>query len=973
VVAILLIASPAFGGILVTNSNGITATGIDGVVYSGTSGFLAPGADGLLSLGVNGISSHVSTGFLGTGPDAVTYQGTNGITATGIDGMAIARADGITATGIDGLLVTASDGTTIEADSVTMQLPNGITATGIDGITATGIDGLVPLNPTDFLLARADGITATGIDGLGVTFADGIAVMRADGTIVSISPEGVTIAGIDTLAAIGAETLEVSSADEYQILDFDSLPLVGSLGLQSLDPELALLLDRITDDSSVNATIVFHRYPTSADFTALRGVGIIGGTKFRALPMVVVTATRRQLLTISRRPSVRSIYGTRTLELTADTSRQLTGATRAWADADITARNGARAVSGRGVTVAVLDTGLNALHTDLAGRVKKNVKLADVLSIPLLGFQYPINVEGLPTTDLVSGHGTFVGGVIAGSGAASGGKYRGVAPGASLVGLSAGDLTLLHVLAGFDYLLDRGPSLGVRVVNCSFSANTVFDVNDPVNVATRMLADSGVCSVFSAGNTGPGWNSLNPYAMAPWVVSVGATDAGARLAGFSSRGSFGSALARPRLVAPGVSVVSLRSSPLLSITGILGIESGEDLRNLTAAELPFYTTASGTSFSAPQVAGAIALMLEVNPQLTPAQVIDILQRTATPLAGYFQHEAGAGLLNVHAAVLEAAFPERRMGRFRAALDRGQARFVQDPVVSHTRTVAPGQPDSFAFSIPEHTVRASLETAWGPLLSLNDLALSVHGPGGGLFARSNTLNLPGLTGRRERVDFQTPAAGTWLADVSHTLPVGTQQSYTAALQVSRVEYGPMTDVDGLAPAERAAVHTAIRTFTMPAEGNRFRPGHPVSRRLLAETMVRAGRAPQYLAGAPSFPDVRDAARLYVESVQAAPGGPFFSDAAPGAPFGPFAVVDRLLAAIVLVRAAGFGAEAEAGAGAALPLADADAIPSQWRGYVAIALEQGLLETRDGAFEPGAALTRLDLARAIESLIVLPLRP
>jgi serine protease AprX len=970
---LVLIASPASAGLLVTGSNGITATGIDGVVYTGTSGFLAPGANGLLALGVNGISSPVSTGYLGAGTDAVTYQGTNGITATGIDGMAMTHADGITATGIDGLLVTTSDGTTIEADSVAMQLPNGITATGIDGITATGIDGLALLNSTDFLLARSDGITATGIDGLAVTHADGLAVTHADGTVVSVDPDGVSIAGIDSLVAIGAEALEVTGADEYHLVDLDDLPLVGSLGLQSLDPELALLLDRVTDDSSVNAVIAFHRYPTSADFTALRSVGIIGGTKFRALPMVIVTATRRQLISVSRQPSVRSIYGTRTLQLTADTSRVLTGTTRAWADADITARNGARAVSGRGVTVAVLDTGLNALHADLSGRVKKNVKLADLQSIPLLGFQYPLNIEGLPTTDLVSGHGTFVGGVIAGSGAASGGKYKGVAPGASLVGLSAGDLTLLHVLAGFDYLLDKGPGLGVRVVNCSFSANTVFDVNDPVNVATRMLADRGVCSVFSAGNTGPGWNSLNPYALAPWVVSVGATDAGGRLASFSSRGSFGSALARPRLVAPGVSVVSLRSSPLLSVTGILGIESGEDLRTLTLTELPYYTTSSGTSFTAPQVAGAIALMLEVNPQLSPVEVIDILQRTATPLAGYFQHEVGAGMLNVHAAVLEASFPDRRMGKFRAALDRGQVRFVQEPVVTSTGTTAPGQSDTFALSIPQDTVRASLEVAWGPLLSLNDLGLSVFGPNGSPFGQSNTLNLPGLTGKRERVDFNVPAAGTWLARVAHTLPVGTSQAYTTAFQVSRVAYAPMTDVDGLTPDERAAVNVAVRMFVMTPEGNRFRPGHPVARRALAEAMVLAGRAPQYLAGAPRFPDVRDAGRLYVESVQAAPGGPYFPDASPGAAFNPFASADRLTAAIVLVRAAGLGAEAAARAGASLPLTDASAIPSQWRGYVAVALERGLLAAHGGAFEPGLAVTRLELAQAIQILTSLPIRP
>ena len=116
-----------------------------------------------------------------------------------------------------------------------------------------------------------------------------------------------------------------------------------------------------------------------------------------------------------------------------------------------------------------------------------------------MGFSYPIDLPSLPNTDLLYGHGSFVAGVIGGSGSASNGKYSGVAPNANLVGLSAGDLTLLFVLEGFDYLLANGNGLNVRVVNCSFSANTVFDVNDPVNVATKLLTDNGINVVFSAG------------------------------------------------------------------------------------------------------------------------------------------------------------------------------------------------------------------------------------------------------------------------------------------------------------------------------------------------------------------------------------------------------------------------------------------------------------------------------------------
>ena len=110
-----------------------------------------------------------------------------------------------------------------------------------------------------------------------------------------------------------------------------------------------------------------------------------------------------------------------------------------------------------------------------------------------------------------------------------------------------------------------------------------------------MLTQAGINVVFSAGNNGPGANTLNPYAVAPWVVSVGATDTQGRLASFSSRGDFASALFHPTLVAPGTNVVSVRGSGVANVTGAQGVANADTAR-LNAAEIPYYTTASGTSF-----------------------------------------------------------------------------------------------------------------------------------------------------------------------------------------------------------------------------------------------------------------------------------------------------------------------------------------------------------------------------------------
>ena len=283
--------------------------------------------------------------------------------------------------------------------------------------------------------------------------------------------------------------------------------------------------------------LFFINLPDENDLDVLRQIGILGGTRYKVLPMIAVTATRQQLIAVSRLTNVRSLYGNKTLTLNSDPFFKNTGIHKVAPDRDLQIKNGGMPVSGKNITVAVLDTGVNSQHNDLAGKVIQNVRLVDTQSAPL-GFANPNPIENIVNTDPISGHGTFVSGVIAASGVSSGGKYNGVAPGAKILGLSAGDLNLSHVLSGFDYILERGANYNVRVVNCSFSANTVFDSNDPVNVATKMLTMRGINVVVSAGNTGAGNGTLNPYAAAPWVVSVGATDKKANWHDFSSRGSF---------------------------------------------------------------------------------------------------------------------------------------------------------------------------------------------------------------------------------------------------------------------------------------------------------------------------------------------------------------------------------------------------------------------------------------------------
>jgi serine protease AprX len=973
VLVLLISSAPVFAGLTINRSNGITVSGADGVTFNGTSGITASGADGILTFGPNGITASGADGITASGADGITASGADGITASGADSTTITRADGITVSGADGITISGADGTRYQVDSIIIRNPTGITVSGADNVIATGTNGITASGADTRNIAHADGITASGADGITISGADGITASGADGVVFNITPNAITITGVSGITASGADGITISGADSFVVTGANAMiaalnSSVGQTGLQSVDPELAVLLNGLTDDSNVDAVVVYHHLPNDTDIADLQRLGVLGGTRYRVLPMIAISATKAQIVAISHLSSVRSIYGNRTFQFNLEpAARSLTGVDRVSRDTDLVRANRGLPVSGRGVTVAVLDTGVDGTHNDLAGRVVQNIKLADTQSVGV-GFNYPVAAPTLPNTDQAYGHGTFVAGVIAGNGQQSGGRYAGVAPNANILGLSAGDASLIFVLSGFDFLLANGASFNVRVVNCSFSANTVFDVNDPVNIATKTLTDSGVNVVFSAGNAGPGLHSLNPYSVAPWVVSTGATDNQGRLASFSSRGEFGSPLFRPTLVAPGVNTVSLRPSTVATVTTVDGLAASDP--QLSPSELPYYTTGSGTSFSAPQVAGVIALMLEANPQLTPAQIRNILQRTATPLPPYYPHEVGAGMLSAQAAVLEATFPQRRFGQWRDAINRGQVRFVNGTPQVFTGNVTPGIYTDSSLTIPANTLLASVQIAWGGLLSPNNLNLALFDPQNAKQAEARSINLPGLTGRRQSIALNTPTSGVWKAEISNTLgPAGTTQAYTGVLELTKAEYAPLSDIGGLDAPSISEIYQNFRSLVMWPIGRRFRPSFAITRADLATAMVLGARVPQYLPAQSSYTDIRDkATMLFVESAQASPNGPLFPAANPGGLFQPDNAVDRLTAAVALVRAAGLRQQAESGT-FTLAFTDAASIPASLRGYVAVAVQNGLIRANGSSFNPQASFTRLDLSHAMARIATL----
>src|SRR6266403_229714 len=401
-----------------------------------------------------------------------------------------------------------------------------------------------------------------------------------------------------------------------------------------IDPVLSSVLQSAGFDQPIEAVLTFDHYPTATDLLALRATGV-QVRPLRALPMVGVQGTSLQIRLLPALSGLRSIYFNRRLSYFLDESVPLIGANRVWSELGVT---------GKGVTVAVIDSGIDATHRDLpfGTKVVQNVKLA-----PNVFGGGPLVLEGLSTTDTSSGHGTHVAGIAGGSGAALAGKYRGVAIGSKLVGVGAGEaLFILTALEGFDWVLQNRLKYGIRVISNSWGASGAFAPDDPVNVASRIAHDAGLVVVFAAGNDGPGLNTLSPYCVAPWVICAAAGHKdGHTLAEFSSRGVPGDPRYHPTLTAPGVDIASARATTGIVINSFFAV----DLVNL-GTDAVYYAAASGTSMATPHVSGTVALMLEANPALTPDQVKSALELTATPMPGYQPYEVGAGYLNAYEAV-----------------------------------------------------------------------------------------------------------------------------------------------------------------------------------------------------------------------------------------------------------------------------------------------------------------------------------
>lgn len=529
---------------------------------------------------------------------------------------------------------------------------------------------------------------------------------------------------------------------------------------EKLDPALVARLNQVDNATPLEVVIVFDDLSLASQVQGMTGDFL----QMQSLPMAGAILTKGQIETIASWPGIYSITLNQDLQYFLAESVPLIGADVVWE------RYGQRG-GNPNVTVAVVDSGIDGTHPDLlyGQKVIKNVKMT------------PLG-EGvdLPNTDTSSGHGTHVASTIGGLGVMSDGYYKGVAPDVRLIGLGSGEgISILTAVQSYDWVLTHHAEYHIRVVSNSWgTSGGDLNLRNPITMATYEAYKQGIVSVFAAGNDG-GYDILNPYSIAPWVLSVAAGDKSRNLAGFSSRGKDGDFFKHPDLTAPGVDIYAARCSCI----GITALDPNPNPVN--PAWTASYTMMSGTSMATPHVSGAAALLLSQNPQLSPDEVMELLVDNTTPMPGYDLWEVGSGYLNALAAFEASLNRPGNLGAFLAG-DRQQS-IAQvlgvDPetltfeTVTYSGYSAAGvttmPANEYPITVGEGVAYVDANLTWTPAQEDAFDMEVVDGDGNVLVSSGNSVN------ESESVLFIPPAPGQYTLRVVPFAAVNAQYTLTVA--------------------------------------------------------------------------------------------------------------------------------------------------------------------------------------------------
>ncbi|MFD5813374.1 S8 family serine peptidase [Streptomyces sp. NPDC127038] len=425
--------------------------------------------------------------------------------------------------------------------------------------------------------------------------------------------------------ALGGVRTETVGGDLYVYPD-EVLPYLAANRLDRRLFDVTALIEQGYDDAHSDGIPLILGYGSKATPSTEATPG--GATRVRDLPAIharSVRAAKKRARALWR--SVAPAASARALKAGSESAapRLGDGLSKIWLDGrvkatlkDSTAQIGApdawgKGLDGKGVKVAVLDTGADFDHPDLNGRISASQSFVPDETVQ----------DG-------HGHGTHTASTVGGSGAASDGAEKGVAPGADLmigkVLSNSGYGQDSWIIAGMEWAAGHG----AKVISMSLGSSDPSDGTDPMSQAVNRLTDeTGALFVIAAGNSGSE-ASLGSPGVADEALTVAAVDAGDKRASFSSQGPrLNDYALKPDISAPGVSILAAKAGG--------------------SAATGWYQSMSGTSMATPHVAGAAAILAQEHPDWKAPQLKDALMSTSEQLPNYTTYQVGSGRVDLSAA------------------------------------------------------------------------------------------------------------------------------------------------------------------------------------------------------------------------------------------------------------------------------------------------------------------------------------
>ena len=394
----------------------------------------------------------------------------------------------------------------------------------------------------------------------------------------------------------------------------------NSVNESVMHPNIVRAINDASNNSDIEFIVQYRPTLTEENLATAEGIGIEIISIFEFIDGFYGKATASQIKDLSRQDDIFWIEHNTQMEYYMQDTTRVINAVEAWQtviideDEDIVVEqsNQHKYIDGTGVAAVIIDTGVDAGHPDFDYDEGKTVSYKFDRATRTW-----IEAEN---SDTSSGHGTHCAGTVGGNGDAAAGAKKGVAPGATLVGMGVGDIAFIdNAVEAFEWVYDNSRPdanpMNIRVTSNSWgSSGSEYDPSNAISQAVFNLQyDNNVVSVFAAGNSGGDGSDLqtNPYSNIPLVIGVAALEHdGSGIADFSSRGDMTKPQTWPDIGAPGVNIWA--TAPRATLIDIIQRPTDDDL---------YYMAISGTSMATPHIAGVATLLYQAAPSLGVADYI----------------------------------------------------------------------------------------------------------------------------------------------------------------------------------------------------------------------------------------------------------------------------------------------------------------------------------------------------------------